>query len=176
MNNQAAQKTSDDKLTLAKAQPVSQAAEAKRVKKAISETRVALQGYLHNAWDITVERGTVLEDVLDTDYWKHIAVKLRPHDMLHVISEDGTWYARLLVISCDRLWARVFKIEHHDLTASYKDMPKTQEEEYEVTWTSIGKYALCKKGCQGLPALKDGFQTKLEAYTWLEGHLRSINS
>lgn len=166
-----------EKLSLTPAKSVTaQMIPIPRPKKAISEARIQLQGNWHNAWDVTVERGTILEDVLDTDYWKHIAVKLRPHDTIEVLAEDGSWYARLLVINADRLWARVFKLEYHDLTNSHEGMPKTQEEEYDITWTSMGKYALIKKGGQGLPSLKDGFQTKLEALTWLDGHLRTLNN
>lgn len=146
-----------------------------RAKRQLAMPRLQLSGYLHNSWDVTVDRDTALTDVLQHDFWVHVANKFKPHDTITVISEDGAWYARLLVINADRLWAKMYLLESHDLTSSYKDMPLTQEEEYDTPWTSLGKYAIVKKNQHGLPPLKDGFQTKFEAFAWLDGHLKTIN-
>lgn len=148
---------------------------AVRPKKNLSQNRISLAGYLHQTYDVTAERGTELIDIIEPDFWKHVAAKLRPYDTIHVLAEDGSWYARLLVVSADRLWAKVYKLEFHDLTSASKNRPQTQEEEYDVTWTAFGKFAVQKKGNEGLPPLKDGFQTKLEAFTWLDGHLKTLN-
>jgi hypothetical protein len=143
--------------------------------KRLTESRITLTGYLRNSWDITVERGTILSDILDPEYWAHVASKLRPHDTLHVICEDGSWYARLFVINADRLWAKLHVLEQHDLTVSQHDMPQTQEEAHEVTWlSSIAKYVVIRRSDRAL--LKYGFQTKLEAFQWLDGHLKTINN
>lgn len=152
------------------------ALDAPKSNRKLSNNRIQLVGYLHNSWDVTVERGTTLADVMNPEFWVHTASQLKPHDNVQVLSEDGTWIARLLVISADRLWAKMYKLEYHDLTAAYGNMPKTQEEEYEVSWTVIGKYAVLKRSLPGQPPLKDGFQTKLDAYQWLDGHLKSLNS
>lgn len=167
-----------EKRELLQPRPANQATivQAARTKKSINESRIQIAGYLHNQFDVTAEQDTTLEDVLEVDYWKHIAGKLKPLDQITVISEDGTWYARLLVISTDRLWARMYKLEYHDLTKSYENMPKTQEDEYDITWTTISKFGIRKKGNEGKGLLKDGFNTKLEAYQWLDGHLKTLNS
>lgn len=163
----------------AKPEALKKAAEesSKPVKKklVLQVSRFALQGSLHNKWDVTAEAGTTLEDVLETDYWKHVAAQIRPHDEITVIAEDGSWRAVLFVVGADRLWARVYKLEYHDLTAAYEGMPKTQEEEYNVLYSSIKKFYIFKKGNEGMPPLKDGFQTRLEAYQWLDGYLKTLN-
>lgn len=152
-----------------------QVADSPKSNKKVQQNRVQLQGYLHNSWDVVAERGTELRDVLTPEYWLHVAVNLKPQDTVTVIAEDGTWYARLLVLSCDRLWAKVFKLEFHDLTSSYTDMPKTLEEEYEVVWTVANQYAVIKKSLRGQPPLKENFQSKIDAYQWLQGHLQTLN-
>ena len=137
--------------------------------------RMVLAGYLHNNWDVTTERGTTVEDLLCPEYWAHVAANLRPHDQIHAISEDGSWYARLIVINADRLWAKLHVLEKHDLSASREDMPQAQEEAYEVVWLSaMAKYAVIRRADRA--ALKEGFQTKLEAFQWLDGYLKTLNN
>lgn len=150
--------------------------EVTQMKRTTSAMRFRLRsaGELHNVWDETAQRGTTLEDVKDKDYWKHVARNIKPHDEIIVISEDGAWRAHLFVNNADVVWAVVTVLDYKDL--ANQERPQTQEEEYDITWTSFGKFAITKKGNEHLGPLKDGFQTKVEAYTWLDGHLKTINA
>lgn len=155
--------------------PVAVPSGVARIKRTGQPARLQIKGYLHNSWDFTAERGTLVTDVLDPDFWKHTAGQFKPFDEVTVIAEDGAWKAYLTVAACDKQWARMFLEAHYDLTASYENMPKTQWEEFEICWTVMGKYGVRKKGNGGLPVLKDGFETQIDAYTWLDGHLKTLN-
>lgn len=149
---------------------------APKLTKKLPNARIQVSGYLHNKWDVTADRGTLLEDVLNPDYWTHVASQFKPQDQIEVLCEDGSWYARLIVINADRLWAKCYKLEFHDLTTGFENMPSRMEEDYVVDWNAIGRYFIYKKSQRGEPPLKDGFETRLEAYQWLDGHLKSIKT
>lgn len=138
--------------------------------------RVRLEGYWHTRFDYSVPRGTNHADLLRPDYWQHVASQFKQGDTITARAEDGSWRADFEVVSADRLWAKVFQLGFWDLTKSHENMPKTQEEEYDVLYSPMDKFFIIKKGQENLPALKTGFQTKLEAYQWLDGHLKAINT
>ena len=141
----------------------------------LPEGRLRPVGYLHNHWDVTAERQTTIDDLLRADFWVHTARYFKPLDQITAFSEDGSWYARFIITACDRLWAKVVLLEHKDLTAANDKLPRTQEEDYDCTWSAIGKFAIVKKDQTNVGPIKDGFQTRLEAYTWLDQHLKTIN-
>lgn len=139
-----------------------------------SPNSISPVGYTRNSWEFIAARGVTLADVIIPEYWLHFAQQLRPNDKIEVICEDGTWYAQLLVINADRTWAKVHVLSHHDLTQARSDTPARAEDEYDVDWTPSGKWTITKKSQKGQPPLKDGFLSRLEAYQWLDGHIKSI--
>lgn len=141
----------------------------------IGPSRCRAAGYLHNTWDITAERAITRGDLHNPDTFKHLAFQLRPFDRLIVLREDGAFYAELLVISCDRTWARVREIHFLDLTTGADDARVSEFEEYKFEWRTLGKWSIIKKGNEGMPALKDGFETRVDAVLWLDEHLRNRN-
>lgn len=144
-------------------------------KRALPDGRMQPVGYKHNAWDATAEQGTIVLDVLQPNYWRHVAAQFKQFDSITIICEDGTWEAELRVLACDRLWAKVHPKGQWDYTASYSDMPRTQEEEFDVNWNITGNYRITRKGQPGMQPIKDGFQTKLAAYEWLDGYIKTLN-
>lgn len=138
-----------------------------------SQNSISPIGYIRNDYDFIAARGVVLADVIIPEFWLHIATRFRPNDEITVICEDGTWYAKLLVVNCDRLWAKVFVLMHHDLTQARIDSPSRAEDDYDVDWTPSGKWTITKKSQKGQPCIKDGFLSRLEAYQWLDGFIKS---
>lgn len=145
-------------------------------KRTLSITRMRTAGYLHNTWDVTVEHGTTVDDVKSPDFWRHVAAQFKLLDQITVVCEDGSWEASLRVLLCDALWAKVGVRSYHDWTKVNTDVPRRQEEDYDISWNVIGNFTITKKGLEGQPPVKDGFHTKLEAYQWLDGHLKTLNA
>lgn len=63
--------------------------------------------YERTPWRASIEAGIGIDDVLRPEFWSHVAAKMKPYDIVEVVAEDGAYYAELLVLSCDRLWAKV---------------------------------------------------------------------
>lgn len=133
-------------------------------------TQHALVDYTH-----TVSEGTEFADLLKPEYWAHVAQKLRPHTLIKVIPEDGSYWAELLVLSCDRLWAKVFVMRHYDLTEAIENDEATASRlvEFEIQWKGpVKKHVVIRKSDRSI--LAEGIQTKGEAQLWLDGHLKTI--
>jgi hypothetical protein len=107
--------------------------------------RFKLAEHERNVHIITTEAGVTRAQILDPAFLAHVAAKLRPYDQIEVRSDDGTIFARLLVLQAERTWATAYVLEWHDLTT--KDVALTQsagavaagiqlktEERYKVEW------------------------------------------
>jgi len=148
-------------------------AEVKKATSAALETRIQESSYMHTTWFYTATPGTKVEDMLDVEYWRHIASKFKPYDLIEAITEDGAWYARFIIVSCDRIWAKVHVLEQHDLMAAAKDAPNSANDDYAVRWKGpIAKYAVIRKSDGAV--LKDGFTAQIDGWQFLDSHIKSL--
>lgn len=102
--------------------------------------------YANTNFIVEAEPDTKPEQVLDTAYWSHVAVNLRPFDRIDVHAEDGAWWMELLVVAATRNWAKVVVVQRLDLADA--DPVPIQVEGYEVKWRGPKKFAILR--------LKDG--------------------
>lgn len=93
-------------------------------------SRIPLAEQVRHEWSIMVPPGTTIKDVLRPGFWTHHSPRLSPWDKIEVRTEDGTWYAELLVMATDRSWARVHKLAYHSLTTA--DVSQSQASEEEI--------------------------------------------
>jgi hypothetical protein len=139
----------------------------------LTVSRFQESSYAQNTWFVTAPPHTKVEDLLEVEYWRHVGDKLKPFDEIKAITEDGLWYARFLVVSCDRVWAKVKLLEQHDLSVDMKEIPLSSNDNYSVKWKGpIGKYAVVRKSDGSV--LKDGLTTQLDGYQWLDGYIKSL--
>ncbi len=123
----------------------------------------------------SVREGTQFEELLVPEYWAHVAQKLRPHTVIEVIPEDGAYWAELLVLSCDRLWAKVFLMRHYDLQSVDADPAAVASlaDGYAVLWKGPAKkHVVLRKSDAAI--LQEGIQQKSDAQLWLTEHLKTV--
>lgn len=87
-------------------------------------SRLMLAEQARNAWVVTVEAALTRAQIAHPDFFAHIASKLRPYDRIEVRSDDGTYFAELLVLEAARNYARVHVLTWTDL--STKDVAQSQ--------------------------------------------------
>jgi hypothetical protein len=63
---------------------------------------------------VDAKAGTKIEDVLQPQYWAHVAGQLGPYTRIEVL-ETGEWMLELLVINCGRNWAKVQVLHKFEL-------------------------------------------------------------
>jgi len=118
--------------------------------------------------------GHTQEHMLQPAYWAHVAPKLKPWDRVEVRAEDGTYYAELLVLACDRTWARMHVLHWHDL--STQDISITQAADastkFEIAHSANLRWHVIRKSDRQVMHKED--QTKQDAELWLREYLKVV--
>jgi hypothetical protein len=138
--------------------------------KALPISSLGLAQFKHQEWAVTLPPGDAVpyERLLEPDAWKHVAIKFKPGDMIHVRSPDNTLYARLMVRSVGKMFLTVEEIEKKVFGASVE----TDIGKLDVRFAGRAKWAVYRKSDN--ERIKDGFDTKEEAAAWAEGHIKEM--
>ncbi len=138
----------------------------------INPARCKLREYANNDHVVTVEPGTTIEDVLRPQFWAHYAQNFRPYDEVTVRTDDGIWYAKLLILSSGRTWAKAKLLSNVNLTTADVDLTDNAEfDGYEIKWRGPHcKFSVIQKSDHSV--LQEGFDKKTEAITFLAEHVK----
>ena len=136
----------------------------------LTPDRIQGADFLRVIYAITPAIGTEIEHFLKPEYWAHVAAKFRPHTRIEAISEDNTWFAELIVLSCGPNWAKVKMLRFVELVDVSTDQAAPRADSaYEVVWAGVkAKFRVVHKVDKTVP--KEGFQTKVEAHKWLQDY------
>jgi len=124
-------------------------------------------------FDAKVEIGTTRADLLKQEYWSHVSELMTPYSEITVRCDDGTFYAKYLVLDCGRGWAKVQELNWWNLTTT--DVAQTQSiagtlEDFDIIWKGGSrKHIIQRKSDQVV--LHEGLQRKEAAQDWLKDSL-----
>lgn len=121
--------------------------------------------FTRNVFAVVVPAETKVADILAPHCWTHVAAKLQRGDRLEIYPEDGQYFAELIVVSAGKNWAQVVLAREipldHSVTST---MPS---DEYYVTYGSPSTlFRVQRKSDKKV--LKDGFENKKVAQTWID--------
>lgn len=133
----------------------------------LNPQRMRLAEYETQHWVCTAEQGTVVKDLLEPSYWAHCSAQFKPYDHVEVRIDDGTWLVNLLVLGCDRNWARVHLLSEHKLTSA--DVSLSQAVKHEVQWKGP-HLKFCVIRLSDKEVVKDGIADKKDAFAWMSNH------
>jgi len=126
-------------------------------------------------WDAKTEIGTTREHLLKPEYWSHVSELMTPWSEITCRCEDGTYYAKLLVLDCGRGWAKVQVLNWYSLTTG--DVAQSQsstgtKDDYDIIWKGANmKHIVQRKSDQVV--IHEGEQRKASAEAWLDEYLAS---
>ena len=98
----------------------------------LNPQRMGLREERRQDWVVNAEAGTTIEDVLDPQYWSHMAAQMLPAARVEVFVETGEWMLDLLVLNAGRNWAQVHVLHHYELAERADTMPAAQR--HRVEW------------------------------------------
>lgn len=133
-------------------------------------------------YKIVVDQGVEPEDVLDPEFWRHVARKLPPHTRLTIWAWDTSWVLEAYVIYSTDTDARVVPAEA-GLTkftrAASKDEWEADKKHKIVYINPQTRWAVQRK-VKGKPneieTLKDGFASRAAAEEYLRQHKVALGS
>lgn len=136
----------------------------------LPESRFRMAEYVRSVWNIVPEAGTPYEALLAPGYWLHNAAKLKPSDIIEVYPDDGSYYARLIVVGAGNRGALVQQLEHVALPAVSLS---TLSSRFSVEW--LGPFhQFCVVDRDVKEPRKTGFDTAARASKWLAENLLDL--
>ena len=128
--------------------------------------RTQLAEQWRHDWVHNAEEGTTLQDVQSDSYWALMASILTPYDRIEVRVDTGEWLAELLVMQCERTWAKVHLLKCYELApaeeAPISNRHKVEYKGPQRKWTVI-------RGSDMAP-VREGFVNRAEANDWLASY------
>ena len=93
--------------------------------------------YTTGRFDHKCEPGIDRKTLLDPAYWSHVSELMTPYSEIAVRCDDGTYYAKYLVLDCGRGWAKVQELNWWNL--STVDVAQSQSSAgardlYDIVW------------------------------------------
>lgn len=145
--------------------------------------RFHISDYIRTHFVAVAEQGTTRDELKSPEFWKNIAPKVKVWDKIDVLSDDGTFYAEYLVMSCGRAWVKVREMLYINLTTS--DVSATQAEAQDgvvqadskeghvVAWKGpINKWSIIRNSDKEY--IKKGFDSEADATTALNEYLKAV--
>lgn len=132
--------------------------------------RFALAEHKRAIWQATIEQGVTFEEVIDPAFWSHVANKIEPYSRIECVSEDGTYFAELMVMDVGMGFVKTSVLRFVELMAPTK--VDGEHSKYEVRFQGPYKKHVVIRKEDGM-VLKEGM-SKVEANEWLTGHVKSM--
>lgn len=121
---------------------------------------------------VTVEQGVSVTDLQKEGFWSLVCARFRPYDRIEVRTDDGSYWAELLVLGCDRAWAKVHVLREASLTTT--DVAMSQAEStYRVNWKGPHRKFCVIRKADGI-IVHEGEQLKESAQTWARDHEKAM--
>jgi hypothetical protein len=129
--------------------------------------------FVRHTYVVLPPAGTTLDAMLKPEYWVHVSKRLRPWDLIEVHSEDGTWFAELIVRSTGTGVARVAVKSHIEFKDGSAGMPDgVSLAGHEIKWRGRAAWGVVR--LSDAAVLKSGLATKEDGLVWLTEHLRNL--
>lgn len=137
----------------------------------ISQARFKQAEYVRNTWHIRPEEGVTLDQVLDPAYWAHVAVSLKKGDLIHVLPDNDAYFAELLVMSSQKLTAKVALLRAISLNGDVQVPAEDSGFELKFRGPSA-RWSIIRKSDREV--IKEQMSTKEEAASELEAYLKAF--
>lgn len=137
---------------------------------ALSQDRMGKGDFAFTLYDMRPKAGTAFADVLNPEYWKHVARQIRTGDEFRVVPDDQAWYARLYVTHATLNEVFVSEIEHRPLHS--EEPSGSASDEYEVKFRGRAKWSVLRKSDGAV--IKDGFDRRGDADAHLLEHVKAF--
>ena len=146
---------------------MAEAAVAAKRAVSINPLRMRLAEYDRQEWIVNAELGTTLEDLMQPEYWAHMAEQMKVYDHVEVRAEDESWLANLIVRRVERSAAVVHLLQFFEFTSKVQLTPVAVK--HEVQWKGPQrKFAVIRTS--DAECIKDEFVSRDDAVRWIRGY------
>ena len=99
-------------------------------KKAVKKpTTIEESTYARTVYQVKPEISVTVKDLLEPDYWAHVAKQLRAGDRIEAIPDDRHYFAEFFVLAASTNWAKLVLLREVTLI---KDNEKTESNGFSI--------------------------------------------
>lgn len=122
-----------------------------------------------------VEPGVTVDAVQRPEFWAHVAASLKPTDRIEIIADDFAWFAELMVIKCDRGWAKTALLRFVELTGGEvaAELLAPLSAGYKVEYKGPSKKHVVLRLSDNT-IVQEGIALKADAERWIAEHVRAL--
>lgn len=131
--------------------------------------------YARTYYVYTVEAKTPYEALFEPAYWAHICSEkgLRAYDVIEVRTDEGLYFAQLLVLQADRLSARVAEIAYADLTKARASQATAASSGVRIRYAGPHhKWRIERVSDSAV--IQHGFADEISAQVWMADNRKSL--
>ena len=145
----------------------------KKVVGARKPTRLVSAEHTRHVWLVTVPPDISFEQTHQPDFWAHVGAQLRPGARIEVMPEDMSWFGELMVLECDRLWAKVAPLRFVELAGVNPDKGQSLAAGYRVEYKGPTKKH-CVLRTSDNTIVQEGIALKVDAEAWIREHVQVL--
>jgi len=143
-------------------------ANSKAEKKAVKRpTNIEESSYARTVWQVKPEIAATVDDLLDQNYWAHVAHRMRAGHRIEAIPADRHYFAEFFVLAASTNWAKVILLRKVDLI---KDNQSIEKEGYIVKFAGQHRWRVEKDGS----ILSKDHDDQKSAAAWLANHIKDM--
>jgi hypothetical protein len=132
--------------------------------------RLAEGDHIRHVWVISVAPDVTLDVVRQPEFWSHVAANLSPCDRIEVMPEDMSWFAELMVLEADRVWAKTAVMRFVELAGADVDVTGSG---FKVEYKGPEKkHCVIRESDKQI--LQEGIAKKADAQAWIVTHLKTV--
>ena len=120
-----------------------------------------------NVWQVKPEIAVTVKDLLDPNYWAHVARRMRAGDRVEAVPDDRHYFAEFFVLAASSNWVKLVLMREVTLI---KDNEKTVTEGFTVAFAGAHKWRVTR----GDEVLSKGHDDKEAASKWLADNLKDL--
>lgn len=102
-----------------------------------------LAEYSRNIWRVTALHGQALEQFKDPEAWAHVAANFKRYDEVELIAEDGSFFAKGIVLKVTKTSATVHFYNHVNFEENIAD--QVEDSAYVAEWGGGAKWRVVRK-------------------------------
>lgn len=135
----------------------------------LNASEMKLAEFERSVYRVTLQEEYTKDDLLNPSFWAHVAQSFRPTDLVEVYRVDGKVFAQLVVMSCDKTWAKMAILQYVDLAKAEKSSLDGMESEYMVKLRGPKRWSVIRRADNQI--LQENLFSESDAKNWLEVYI-----
>lgn len=135
----------------------------------LAAANLLLAEYARRVFTVSPDPGTPFDAILEPAYWAHVASQFKPFSRIEVNAPDNSYFAELIVLDCDKMWAKVEVLRKVDFAEGATAITESIGG-LKVGWGGpFHKFRVLR----GADVLAKGFGNRVDAEAWIATHHRA---